>query len=286
MVTLTDLRNFAKYHLIRRVHDHPAPEREMGVALLGYDTTAYGDELMRERAGFDVSTVAEVAYEGRQHPIFLVATNNPNARRTLLVLAGVHGNEQAGLLAIPRLLDTLEPSELEGVELRIVTPVNAVGAAEGSRYNANGFDINRDFSRFETPEASAVLRVFGERRPDMIVSLHEGPQDASFLFTNRYVSREVADGLLLGMGRAGVELATQDYFGRRLDPPGLAPMTQTFWALSMVWEKTLGMMATGMWADGMGIPEVTLESSWRCADSATRVDAHVALVRAALAELG
>jgi hypothetical protein len=33
--------------------------------------------------------------------------------------------------------------------------VNPIGAVEGSRFNGQGFDINRDFRRFDTEEAQA-----------------------------------------------------------------------------------------------------------------------------------
>ena len=36
MPSLKDVRMFAKYHLVRRVHDYPAQETEMGVELLAY----------------------------------------------------------------------------------------------------------------------------------------------------------------------------------------------------------------------------------------------------------
>jgi hypothetical protein len=45
-----------------------------------------------------------------------------------------------------------------------------------------------------------------------------------------------------------------------------------------------GMMHTGMYADELGIPELTLESSWR-GEAAQRVQAHVELVCALVDEL-
>ena len=193
-----DLRLFAKYHLVRRVYDHPAREEELGVELIGYDPDAYTSQL-KIAAGdaFAVEVVDHVAYRGTERPIHLVSTDRDGATKTLLVLGGVHGNEQAGLLAIPPLLCAIREQNLApDVEVRIVTPVNAVGAAEASRYNADGFDINRDFVRFETREAQLVRQVFEERPPDFMVSLHEGPQPATFLFANRLVAPSKAERLL------------------------------------------------------------------------------------------
>jgi Succinylglutamate desuccinylase / Aspartoacylase family len=288
----SDVRLFAKYHLVRRVHDHPAREGELGVQLLGYEPVGYCDALTRRpkpvsvRGGFEVEVIDRRQYCGHQLPVHLVRTARANATRTLLVLAGVHGNEQAGLLAVPAIMDAVGRDDLApNVELRIVTPVNTVGAAVGSRYNADGYDINRDFQRFDTAEARVVRAAFDEQRPDMILSLHEGPQAGTFLFANRRVHEDVATRLLTRIASAGVELADEDYFGRHLDTPGYAPMTPSMWRLSMLWAKTLGMMATGVWADRLGVPEITLESSWRSRDADARIAAHVALVLGALDEL-
>jgi hypothetical protein len=280
--TLRDLRTFAKYHLKRRVYDYPAPETELGIVGLGFDAADFAAS-MRSLAGrYEVDTVEEVSYGGRVHPVLRVATPAAAARRTLLVLAGVHGNEHAGILAVPEILARFaEPS----VRLVALAPVNPVGAAEMSRYNGDGFDVNRDFVRFETREARAVRRVFEEERPDFVVSLHEGPQDASFMFLNRYVDEALARRLAEAVASGGSVLAERDYFGRRLDPPGIAPMSRATWLLTALWARTLRMKATGMWCDDHGVPEITLESSWRLDDRAARMRAHVDLVSAVVAEL-
>ncbi len=280
--TLKDLRTFAKYHLKRRVFDHPARETELGIVGLGFDAAAFAAELRGFAGRYEVETVEEIPFGGRRHPVLRVATPAAQARRTLLVLAGVHGNEHAGILAVPRILANFaEPS----VRLVALAPVNPVGAAEMSRYNGDGFDINRDFVRFETREAQVVRRVFEAERPDFVVSLHEGPQDSSFMFLNRYVGGALARRLARALAAGGTELAERDYFGRRLDPPGIAPMSRATWLVTELWARTLQMKATGMWCDDRGIPEITLESSWRLDDLAARTRAHVDLVNAVVAEL-
>ncbi len=286
MPTLHDVRMFAKYHLKRRVVDHPARESELGIVELALDLDAYAASLEGYADRFRVRTLAEIDYEGRRHPVLEVRSDG-NAERTLLVLAGVHGNERAGILAVPAILDDYHArrDELRAVDLVVVTPVNPVGAAELSRYNADGFDINRDFERFETREARLVREVFDRVRPDFVVSLHEGPQDATFFFANQHVSRDAARRVLDAMARGGTKLATEDYFGRRLDPPGYAPMGRVGWALQWLWAKTLGMESTSFWANELGVPEITLESAWRLSDADARTRGHVDLVAAVLDEL-
>lgn len=274
-----DLSLFVKYHLKRRAVDHPARETELGIAPLAFDRLAYADRI-RGYAGptFEVSTLEELEYDGERHPMLEVRFGPKGAdRKTLLILAGVHGNEHAGLLAVPPILDRLR-AEAPSLRCVVITPANPVGAAHLSRYNANGYDINRDFVRFYTPEARAIRAAFDRHAPSFVVSLHEGPQDATFMFANRRVDRALALGLLGRMEERGVTLATRDYFGRTLRPPGYAPIGPIAFGLNWLWARTLGMMATGTFAEERGIPEITLESSWRLPDSDARVRAHVELV--------
>lgn len=277
---IEDLRLFAKYHLERRVYDHPAREDALGIVPLDFDLSAYVEQIRAYGDRFEVSTLREVRYRGEEYPILQVRAPKPGAAR-LVVLAGVHGNEHAGLLAVPPILDRFTGL----VDLTVVTPVNPVGAAHLSRYNGQGYDINRDFVRFDTDEARVVRDVFDRIGPSFVVSLHEGPQDATFMFASPRVERALALRLLDAMERSGTTLATKDYFGRRLRPAGYAPIGPLAYGLSWLWAKTLGMMATGMYADGGGVPEITLESSWRARDPDVRVRAHVELVLALAAEL-
>ena len=281
-----DLRLFAKYHLRRRVVDYPARETELGIVSLGYDPEAYASAIRAHGDAFDVSTLTEVEYEGRRHPILQVVRRASPPRHRLLVLAGVHGNEHAGLLAILDLLGTLRSLEgADDVEVRVITPVNPVGAAHLSRYNGLGYDINRDFVRFDTPEARMVREVAEASRPDFVVSLHEGPQDATFMFTNRAVPDPLAARVLDAVRDGGTELATRDYFGSRLSPPGHSPMGSIGWTLNAAWAATLQMMSTCMWFGEQGIPESTLESSWRHEQREARVRGHVDLALAVIRAL-
>jgi hypothetical protein len=186
-------------------------------------------------------------------------------------------------VCIPEILERYDRHG--SVALRVLTPVNAIGAAELSRFNAEGYDINRDFIRFRTEEARIVRRAFDEFRPDFVLSLHEGPQDAAFMFANQHVDGALARRLLAALEAGGTTLATKDYFGLRLRPPGLSASTPVQRGILRVWETTLKMMAVNAYAAGRGVPEVTLESSWRSTDHAARVRAHVDLTLALREEL-
>jgi hypothetical protein len=219
-----------------------------------------------------------MTYRDRVHPVLSVRSRAA-ASKTLLVLAGVHGDERAGILAVPQILEAWSS---ERVRLVVVTPVNPVGAAKHSRGNASGHDINRDFIRFATAEARVVRDVFARERPDFVISLHEGPQQGTFMFANRFVDDAFARGLCQALAAGGTTLAKRDYFGRRLDPPGLAPAsltTRALWKLG----AAVRMKATIAYSEDRSVPEIVLEGPSRMADEAARLRPHVQLV-AAVAE--
>jgi hypothetical protein len=182
--------------------------------------------------------------------------------------------------------EILERYDRDGaVALRVLTPVNPIGAAELSRFNGDGYDINRDFLKFRTEEAKVVCRAFDEFKPDFVASLHEGPQDAAFMFANACVDGALARRLLAALEAVGTTLATKDYFGLPLRPPGLSASSPFQRGVLRAWEAGFKMQAVNAFAAARGIPEVTLETGWRSSDGAARTRAHVELVLALSREL-
>ena len=246
-------------------------------ATIDFDLDRYLERIRAFRGErFQVDVEVTVADHGRDYPLLSVCSRAP-APKTLLVLAGVHGDELAGLLAVPEILESWRS---EHVRLVVLTPVNPVGAARRSRGNARGHDINRDFVRFATPEARVVRRVFERVRPDFVLSLHEGPQQGTFMFTNRFVGRALATALCAELAAGGTVLAEKDYFGRRLRPPGLAPASTLMQAVWTLWARAFRSQASIAYSQERTVPEIVLESSWWHPDQKARIRPHVALVDA------
>jgi murein peptide amidase A len=78
----------------------------------------------------------------RGRPIRAYEVGATDARRKVLVIGCIHGNEPAGI-AIADRLATLPP--LSGVDLWIVPDLNPDGVAANTRQNARGVDLNRNF---------------------------------------------------------------------------------------------------------------------------------------------
>ena len=78
------------------------------------------------------------SWQGR--PITAARVGDP-AGTPVLVVGAVHGDEPAGM-AVARALTRLSP---RGLDLWVVTTLNPDGVAAGTRGNARGVDLNRNF---------------------------------------------------------------------------------------------------------------------------------------------
>ncbi len=65
-----------------------------------------------------------------------------SAKRTVMVVGAIHGTELAGRAVTHRLRGVRPP---RGVALLIVDDLNPDGSAAGTRQNAGGIDLNRNF---------------------------------------------------------------------------------------------------------------------------------------------
>jgi murein peptide amidase A len=120
----------------------------------------------------------------RGQPIYAYESGSP-AGEKILVVGCIHGNETAGI-AIARQLETMRPPP--GVDLWIVPSLNPDGAAAGTRQNAHGVDLNRNFpwrwrdleGVFESgphalsePESRAAYRLILRLRPSLSIWFHQ-----------------------------------------------------------------------------------------------------------------
>ena len=90
---------------------------------------------------------------------------------TILLSTGIHGDEPAGPLAALAFLESGPPSDFNW----LITPLlNPTGIALGTRENAAGLDLNRDYGQAQSPEIQAHLAWLAQQRcPDLFISLHE-----------------------------------------------------------------------------------------------------------------
>jgi murein peptide amidase A len=112
------------------------------------------------------------SWQGR--PIRAAEVGNPSGTR-VLVVGCIHGNETAGI-AIADTLERLSPSDFD---LWIAPDLNPDGVAAGTRQNAHGVDLNRNFPWRWRPMSGVFAsgpRPLSEREAriahDLILRLH------------------------------------------------------------------------------------------------------------------
>ncbi|HET6627395.1 MAG TPA: M14 family zinc carboxypeptidase [Nocardioidaceae bacterium] len=110
---------------------------------------------------------------------------DPTSTKKVVVLAAMHGDEQA-----PRqiLLDLRDGRPVTGVDLWLVPTVNRDGVVHDARKNAHGVDLNRNFPRewaeldgaiesgpgpASEPETRALMRFLRRVDPRFVVSFHQ-----------------------------------------------------------------------------------------------------------------
>jgi protein MpaA len=117
--------------------------------------------------------------------IVAVETGDFDSRAKALVVGCVHGNECAGVAVAARLALGAPPPELD---LWIVPDLNPDGSAAGTRGNARGVDLNRNFpwrwqpltglfdsgsKPLSEPESRIAYRLIRQLRPAVSIWFHQ-----------------------------------------------------------------------------------------------------------------
>lgn len=91
------------------------------------------------------------------------------------IFAGIHGDEEAGTLAVEELIrwSADEPEEAKDFELHFYPVCNPTGRNLGTRHNHRGLDLNREFwSGSIEPEVLYLEGELRRERYDGIIALH------------------------------------------------------------------------------------------------------------------
>jgi len=146
--------------------------------------------------------------EGR--PIRAWRIGTPAAKKRVLVVGCIHGDECAGLAVTARLVNLARPID---VDLWVVQQLNPDGYARRSRLNARGVDLNRDFLAATQRETRIARTLIRRLKPDVTLWYHQPQAVVRAWGPSRAVARRYAR-------LAGVPYRTWEW------PPGSAPRWQ------------------------------------------------------------
>jgi hypothetical protein len=147
-----------------------APIRDLSVAQTRIQMTVSSSPYL------SLKEIGHVTYEGFQAPVRCVffRPEEPVFFK-VLVNAGIHGNEPAGVAYAMQFVKHLadNPDRYSTVAIDIIPIVNPWGWVHDTRYNRDGIDINRDFSTFNSREANIIADFLKNKQYDLMLDLHE-----------------------------------------------------------------------------------------------------------------
>jgi protein MpaA len=158
--------------------------------------------------------VAEAATSARKFVIGQSRSGNPirayligrrDAPNRYLVMGQMHGDEPAGPLVVLNRL--LKSTPIDDVALWLVPTMNPDGRRRGTRTNARGVDLNRNFpsktwvnqgkgTRYwsgprpaSEPETRSIVRFFSRVKPQTVISIHQPLASVDFSGGDRDVTQ-------------------------------------------------------------------------------------------------
>ncbi len=169
---------------------------------------------------------------------------DPDAKRVLLVIGQMHGDEPAGRRTARHIVKNLRPKA--GSAVWIVPTMNPDGAARGTRTNSRGVDLNRNWptsgwikgtkgsrtyggpKRGSERETKAMIRFLRTTKPDYIVSIHQplkgiGKSDKDVAFEKRLAKQLGLKRKYFGVAQgSGVSPTLTGWYNKKLGKHGTA----------------------------------------------------------------
>ncbi len=276
LASCTKLKLAYKYYINPCYYDSPVKQNDFPQHFIHVDLKDYYNQVITLSDSFIVDTLENIEYKEHSYPILGITKNPTSTNTRLLIIAGVHGNETGGTLAIIKLLNDLNnnPSRYKNWTIKIVTPINPAGTIEMSRYNECGCDLNRKMKSSNQKGIVVQRRVIEEFKPELIISLHESPSQGFLIHPNKHLNSDLRNKIINDIEAQNINLATQDYFGRSLVIPGVSKIS----GMMKFFETIVQVESLSDYINKMGIIEITTESGWNSQDTFQRVNSHLIFI--------
>ncbi|KAA1422671.1 murein peptide amidase A [Mumia zhuanghuii] len=176
-----------------------------------------------------------IGHSRKGREILAFRLGDPDAKRSAVVIAAMHGDERKPQAILRNLRDG---APITGLDLWVIPSANPDGVARKARRNARGVDLNRNFPRrwkrskrgptwsgpsaASEPETKAMMRFLRKVQPDQVVSFHQPLYGIDTSGTgNRPLARRLAKHLRLPKRTfscgSGCHGTMSQWFNHRLD---------------------------------------------------------------------
>lgn len=141
-------------------------------------------------------SLGKICEGDRNHEFRKIVLGKKNSRK-VLISAGIHGDEPAGVATVCEFLRTrcYEPY-LDYWELTILPCLNPTGYESGKRENFMGSDLNRMFKSPVPPQEVLFAQSVFNQTYDLTLELHEDTDSSGY-----YLYQKVRSGFGVGPGR-------------------------------------------------------------------------------------
>jgi murein peptide amidase A len=146
-----------------------------------------------------------IGHSVKGRPIVAIVRGPNDARRKIVVVGCIHGNECAGLAIVSALARS---TVVKGVQLWLVPEMNPDGTAANTRQNADGVDLNRNFPfqwqpvsdptyyagprALSEPESRTAVALIRRLRPAVTIWYHQHMDLVDMAGGDRGVARRYA----------------------------------------------------------------------------------------------
>ena len=157
--------------------------------------------------------------------------NGRKGRKVKVWLQGaIHGNEPAAAEALFQLTDDLLKTEegarlLDRLDIYILPMANLDGYLANKRVSGDGYDLNRDQTKFADPQSVLIKKAFMAVNPDVAVDFHEfQPNRPVKVHADEPNAILYYDALFLPTGHPNVPQALRDATIRLFEEPSGAAL--------------------------------------------------------------
>lgn len=197
---------------------------------------------------------AELTYGDTRFPLWVFEWGKSELP-SIIIQAGVHGDEPGGIEAALRLLETLAEGAvpLSQHRLVVIPCANPSGFADRTRSNRAGQDINRQFHADLTLESAAIRNLLDLQSAAAIVELHTDSHTPGYYLFELRQEGQASLGLAIleTLTKRGYPVEAEPFFGGYQGADGLfAPSSEE---LSEFQRRVPGR-SLSEWGMAQGVP--------------------------------